>query len=394
MHLWRWMNFLLLKISVWWMEGKECSLPIPRRATAKEEKQSIPTSSFPPPTPQKRNWKNPNFGLRNATQVLIYEIVTGLRNPSTFVRNESNGYTNGSVLYDAFKDQILYAGYSNYTARLTYTCTLNADATTVYGANGNRNEVILTWSRTSGDHYDTLIDDTHTYTFGLNITKLFSDTDSETAAENGMFQHVKFKIYNDNDGQWIKAALNEDTGIYYVNGHTKDEAEATVFVPVTVGDKRGQIVLSGCEDDVLRITELETANGYTLLKDDIYVEITVAEDEGRPCNIYSKDILGVLQNDPHYSFDGGLDLELSNIPQTQLAHNHLTATAKVDGNAINMQADNGSLNAAATLTIMNTAGFDLPQTGDSGVALYGLIGILLMAGAAFVLVLTFRKKKN
>ncbi len=49
---------------------------------------------------------NPNFGLRNATQVLIYEIVTGLRNPSTFVRNDSNGYTDGSVLYDAFKDQI------------------------------------------------------------------------------------------------------------------------------------------------------------------------------------------------------------------------------------------------------------------------------------------------
>ncbi len=286
----------------------------------------------------------------------------------------------------------LYAGYSNYTARLTYTCTLNASA--AFGANGNRNEIVLTWARTNTDHYDTLIDDTHVYTFGLNITKLFSDTDSETAAENGMFQHVKFKIYNDTDGQWIKAELDEDNGIYYATGHTDDEAEATVFVPVTVGAKHGQIVLSGCENDVLRITELETANGYTLLKDDIYVEITVAEDEGRPCDIYSKDIVGVLQNDPHYSFDGGLDLEFSNIPQTQLAHNHLTATAKVDGNAINMQANNGSLNAAASLTIMNTAGFDLPQTGDSGVALYSMIGIILMAGAAFVLILTCRKKKN
>ncbi len=49
---------------------------------------------------------NPNFGLRNATQVLIYEIVTNLRDASTFVRNDSNGYTDGSVLYDAFKDQI------------------------------------------------------------------------------------------------------------------------------------------------------------------------------------------------------------------------------------------------------------------------------------------------
>ncbi len=44
---------------------------------------------------------NGNTALRVATQMLIYEIVTGLRDPDTFVRNSSNGYTSGDVYYNA-----------------------------------------------------------------------------------------------------------------------------------------------------------------------------------------------------------------------------------------------------------------------------------------------------
>ncbi len=47
---------------------------------------------------------NPNYSLRVATQVLIYEIVTGLRDASSYERLDSNGYSSGRVLYDAFKD--------------------------------------------------------------------------------------------------------------------------------------------------------------------------------------------------------------------------------------------------------------------------------------------------
>lgn len=44
---------------------------------------------------------NPNFPLRTATQFLIYEIVTGLRDAETFNRLSSNGYTSGDVYYNA-----------------------------------------------------------------------------------------------------------------------------------------------------------------------------------------------------------------------------------------------------------------------------------------------------
>ena len=288
----------------------------------------------------------------------------------------------------------LYAGYSNYTMRITYTATINSDTTVVYGQNGNNNKVVLTWKRTSSEYYDTLIDDCHVYSFGMDLTKLFSDTDPETAEETGMYDHVKFKIYNETDGYWVTAKLNETEGVYYVTGHTANESDGTVFSPVTVGSAHGHILLKGCEDDEYVITEIETANGYTLLNKDIHVVITAADDNSRPCNIYSEDVLGVLQNDPHYSFNGGQDLTLANIPQAQLAHNYMTATATVDTNAVTMLVDDGSANAVAPLTVINTAGFDLPQTGDNGTWMFTVGGILLMAGAAFIIFLACRKKSE
>ena len=288
----------------------------------------------------------------------------------------------------------LYAGYSNYTMRITYSATINSDTTFVYGQNGNDNKVVLTWKRTSSEYYDTLIDDCHVYSFGMDLTKLFSDTDPETAEETGMYDHVKFKIYNETDGYWVTAKLNETEGIYYVTGHTANESDGTVFSPVTVGSAHGHILLKGCEDDEYVITEIETANGYTLLNKDIHVVITAADDNSRPCDIYSEDVLGILQNDPHYSFNGGQDLTLANIPQAQLAHNYMTATATVDTNAVTMLVDDGSANAEVPLTVINTAGFDLPQTGDNGTWMFTVGGILLMAGAAFIIFLACRKKSE
>ena len=306
----------------------------------------------------------------------------------------------------------LYKGYSNYTVRVTYTAVLNSDRSVIYGEEGNHNTVVLTWKRTSSDYYDTLIDDAHVYSFGIDITKLFSDQDPEDAEESGMYKHVKFKIWNATDGYWVTARRNEDEGIYYVTGHVSEESDATVFHPVTCEQKPGQVLVKGLEDDKYIITETETANGYTLLKDNIRVVITSEEDPDRPCGIYSEDVLGVLQNDPHYSFDGGMDLHLANIPQKQLAHNLLTASATVDGNAVEMQPDLHSEetpgvtgdaraatldeipNAIVPLTVVNTKGFDLPQTGDRGTWMYGALGILLMAGAFTAFVLLNKKKSN
>lgn len=286
---------------------------------------------------------------------------------------------------------LLYRGFSNYTVRVTYTATINSDDSFIYGDAGNDNTVVLTWKRTSSDYFDTLIDDCHVYSFGLDLTKLFSDKDSAAADAAGMFGKVQFKVQNATDGYYVVAKRDEQTGIYYVTDHVKSETDATTFTTVTVNGKPGHLVIKGLEDDEYIITEVATANGYTLLKDNIHVTISSADDPTRPCDIYGKDILGVLQNDPHYTFDGGMDLHLANIPQTQLAHNMLTASAVVDGNAVDM-TDGGSL---AQLTVVNTPGFNVPPTGDTGAWVFGVFGAIgLMAGATIIIMMISKKRKE
>lgn len=289
----------------------------------------------------------------------------------------------------------LYAGYSNYTLRIRYDAKLNSDESLVYGDNGNKNEVVLTWKRTNGTYYDTLIDDAHIYTYATNITKTFSDGKEEQT----MFDNVLFKAQNASDGYYVIAQLNEDEGIWYVTGHTDKEASATAMHPVEWNGKKGQIILKGVEDDQYIWTELETANGYTLLKNNIDVTIKSVDDANRPCDIYGKDTLGVIQNDPRYNFPNNEDYKLANIPQKQLAHNYQTASATVDGNDVTMlddEMDTDSTNAIAPLTVVNTRVFITPMTGDRGTQALAIGGVLVfcLGTSAFIFFLVFKRRKE
>lgn len=237
------------------------------------------------------------------------------------------------------ESSMVNSGYSDCTLRITYAATVNSNADVVYGDNGNPNEVVLTWKRTSQDSYDTLKDAAKVYTYGVELTKLFSDG-------KGDFSKVQFVMQNKTDGYYLKAKLDETAGIYYITDHVADKKDATRFVPVS-GDGKGKIIVKGLEDDEYTITEIKTADGYTLLKNAISVVIS---------------------------------------------RNDTTASAAVDGNQVNMLTDSGSANALAPLSVVNTSGFDLPATGDRGVWIYGLAGILLMAGSAACIVITTRKK--
>ena len=290
------------------------------------------------------------------------------------------------------------SGFSDCTLRITYQATMDTDNTVVFGDSGNPNDVVLIWTRSNTAYYDTLVDDCHLYTYGIDLTKLFSDG-------AGNYSNVEFIIHNDTDDYFVKAELNEAEGIYYVVDHVEAEVDATHFIPVDSNGNPGKIIIKGLEDDAYTITEVRTDNGYTLLKEDIEVIISQVESTVL-CDIYESDVVGLIQNDARFTeeiiaeaiakgcikTDGGLADVLNNMPQKQLAHYLLTASATVDGNAVNMLEDNGSVNAHAPLTVVNTKGFDLPETGDNGVWMYGLIGILLMAGSMTCIVLTNRKK--
>ena len=175
--------------------------------------------------------------------------------------------------------------------------------------------------------------------------------------------------------------------IYYVTGSTDDKAKATRFTPRS----DGRMLIYGLEDDAYTITELKTDGAYTLLKDGIGLVISVGESE-TVCDIYSSDVLGLIQNDPRYAdVEEGL---FHNMPQKHLEHKLLTASAKVDNKPVTLGPDNGSANAFVPLTVVNTKGFDLPKTGGYGNWMFPAIGLSLVAVAVVVIYFAFRDKKK
>ena len=239
------------------------------------------------------------------------------------------------------------SGYSGCTMRITYGAYMNSDSGLALGDKGNANEVTLTWRRTNEEHYDTLRDDCHVYSYGIDLVKQFSDG-------KGDFSKVSFVLNNDSDNYFVTAKLNEAEGVYYVTGHTAGEKDATRFVP----NKDGSIFVCGLEDDTYRLTEVQTSDGYNLLKKDIKISITTSE--AAVCELCGKA--------------------------------KLTAAAEINGESVTMKSDGEFVNALAGLTVINTKGFDLPQTGSYGNWMFPVIGLSLAAMAAVVLCFTNKKK--
>ena len=278
------------------------------------------------------------------------------------------------------------SGYSDCTVRITYAAKMDSSKDLVFGDKGNNNKVVLTWKRSSQNYYDTLVDDCHVFSYGIDLTKLFSDG-------QGDFSKVEFLIQNKTDSYFVKAELNKNDGVYYVVDHVTDKADATHFVPVQTADAQGRIIVKGLEDDTYTLTEVRTDSGYVMLKQGIDVVIS-QKDTADSCAIYGTDVLGLIQNDPRYAsiiHDNG---DLHNMPQKHLEHKLLTASATVDGKKVTMLEDNGSVNAEAPLTVVNTSGFDLPQTGDHGTWMFTVGGIVLMASAMVMIFIACRKKSN
>lgn len=224
------------------------------------------------------------------------------------------------------------SGYSDCTMRITYAAKLKSDASVVYGSTGNPNTVTLTWKRTNADYSDSLTDSAVVYTYGVDLTKKFSDG-------KGDLSKVKFIIENNTDTCYVTAELND--GIYYATGFVGNEDEATVFTP----NNSGHIIVKGLEDDNYILTETATADGYTALK------------AGIPVSIISES--GV-------------------------------ASAKVNGKDVTM-TDNNSL---VPLGVVNTKGFNLPQTGSYGTWMFTVGGILAMGLAVFIIFRVSRKQKR
>lgn len=253
---------------------------------------------------------------------------------------------------------------------VSYSATVNSDATPVLGDTGNTNDVVLTWKRTSMDFLDVLEDRARVYTFGINLKKEFSDISKKDDATK-----VQFVLQNMTDGHYI-TAKKDSAGHYYVTDAKKGKAEGagTVYSPAS----DGTMIINGLEADTYILTEIHTSDGYFLLKEPMTIDIKCTVDEFIPSQTTLYDILDI-QNNQH---------------KKVVEVNGERALATVDGQTTNMSEDSvrnvQSTNARVDMTVVNTATFTLPNTGGYGTLLFTLAG----CAVAFVGVLILTNKSK
>ena len=159
-----------------------------------------------------RRDSNPNVPLRVATQFLIYEIVCGLRNPSTFVLNSTNECgTAGDIFYNAGAAAISNFA-PNYNTLVSYvqsalkrpsftgssssnapTITLTGDETSVYDSNG----VLSDWNFSDGSGAEFYKSGNYLYIYQTG-----------TISESTVFKATKY----------VPSAANSTYNIWYMSG--------------------------------------------------------------------------------------------------------------------------------------------------------------------------------
>lgn len=298
-----------------------------------------------------------------------------------------------------------------------YTATVNSDATLTLGDDGNENDVVLTWSRTSDSYYNTLEDRNYVYAYGVDLTKSFSDN-------KGDMSKVQFKLYNSTDSYYVVANKAED-GNWYVTGKTMKKEDGTTFTP----DENGKIFVYGLEADTYGLTEISTDNGYTLLEDSINVAITPTDREinasvAGTTGMDKAAIDSIVQYYHGGIFDENGDLVTASKdyikstngsrPAIQDANGRTIgktdmfvgaikpATAKVDNVDAEMTKQSytkgdmpekfESADATVVMHVVNNKNFTLPRTGGYGTIIFTLAGCAVALGG--VAVVTKKSKKH
>lgn len=218
---------------------------------------------------------------------------------------------------------------TNDVVVVTYSATVAADAT-IAGA-GNKNTAKLEYNR----KYSTT-EETKTYVWKLNVHKYALNSTNDEVALSG----AKFVLYRMDGGTQKYAKLTGDKIASWVT----DKGDATTLETNGAGD----ILIEGLNVGTYYLEETEAPAGYNKLTEPIEVEITAT---------------------------------------TSVTSGSETVQYKNSGEPSYTTATN------ATVKVLNEAGTQLPSTGGIGTTLFYVIGGVLMAVAA-VLLVTKKRMNN
>ena len=249
--------------------------------------------------------------------------------------------------------------YSGKYVVVAYNVTVKSTDDLILGDSGNPNNVVLKYSKTNTKYEDTLKDEAIVYSYGIDLTKTFSDNGGDATK-------VQFKVKNtsrtidDKTSEYYVVADKVSDGNYHVTGETTNENDATVFSP----DTDGKLKVYGLEENTYSMTEIATDKGYNLLKDAITIEITKTDVVINPS-------VATVRGENNANAD-------------VIYKQNKSASSKVDTLSATMNDKGDSHNALVKIAVENNKKFPIPTTGVIGTFAITIGGFALIAiGLAF-----------
>ena len=243
--------------------------------------------------------------------------------------------------------------YEGETVTVTYSARLTTDAVKV-----NVNNAELVWSNNGSD--SSLTDSTEVYTYGIELTKTFSDA-TVSADEIG---EVTFQLYRVNQQTQAEEPLyfTGSAGSYILVSDSDGTGSVTKDLKLDTSSRKLTVV--GLDDDETYILkETDTADGYNLIDENVTIDLEAQADP------YPM----LLDEDTTSVKLGSSDLPVDFVNNTEPAE---TAIASV------------------AFELYNQKGFTLPKTGDVGTWALTVCGILLIASGVVLVVVSRRKKSS
>ncbi|MDO4647054.1 MAG: SpaH/EbpB family LPXTG-anchored major pilin [Eubacteriales bacterium] len=277
-----------------------------------------------------------------------YSITPAADNKSVVIALTASGLAKVNAPANSHK----YLVYS-------YKAVLNDKA--VLGDAGNDNNAELEWGRTNTEYTQTIDDNARVYAYALDLTKLLSDTPSNSAE---LLPTVEFTLYDETMKQAVNADVQATAGVYRVNEKHDDKF---VFSP----DENGKLKIEGLAAGTYTLTEVKSATGYALLKEPVKIVITASEATATAATAGHND---KNKADSPASTD-------ATIATTK------NASATVDSNDVTMTKSGESTNAYVPMEIKNTKTWipNLPVTGGEGTLFVVILGAAVL-GLGYVLI--------
>lgn len=252
-----------------------------------------------------------------------------------------------TIDFDKYLNTLNNSKNSTQEFEITYSAKLNDSA--VLGQTGNKNIVDLEY-KNIGDTGSTEIpgNETMVYTYGIDLTKV--------GENDAKLSDVEFTLEKETSGQQYKEVKVKSTTVGGTTCYVPD-SNGTSNIVKTAND--GKIYIRGLEAGTYKLTETKTNSGYVLLKDPVIIKITRTDGTGAAT--------AAVQNGSN------------------------TTTVTMTKDTLNSE---DSITALVPLTVVNNKGFDLPQTGAAGTALFAIVGIVLAAVAGGLLFFLKRSPKR